>query len=52
MIGELGDRGKGSGIEVKRPTAKVWTVPDGQVVRWEYGFKDGIEALEAAGLRE
>ena len=41
VIGELVGSGKGSGIEVKRPTAQVWTVPDGQAARWEYGFKDG-----------
>ena len=52
VIGELVGRGKGSGIEVKRPTAQIWTVRNGQVVRWEYGFKDRIDALAAAGLRE
>jgi ketosteroid isomerase-like protein len=44
--------GKGSGIEVHRPVADVFTLPDGRVVRAEFGFTDRAEALEAAGLSE
>ena len=60
-IEEIGDQvltiernratGKRSGVAVDMPTASVWTLRDGKVVRWEgYGTPD--EALEAVGLRE
>jgi uncharacterized protein len=52
VIGRLVGKGKGSGVEVERPTAQVWTVRAGRVVRWEYGYRERSDALEAAGLRE
>jgi len=41
----------GSGIEVQAPTAHVFTVHEGRVVRWELGYTERREALEAAGVR-
>lgn len=52
VIGRLLGKGKGSGVEVQRPTAQVWTLRGGRVVRWEVGYTDRAKALEAAGLRE
>jgi ketosteroid isomerase-like protein len=47
---ELG-RGRASGIEVQsRPTAHLWTLRDGCVVRFEV-FWEREEGLRAAGLR-
>jgi uncharacterized protein len=51
-IGRWVGKGKGSGIEVQQPVADVFTLHDGRVVRFELGFTDRAEALEAAGLRE
>jgi ketosteroid isomerase-like protein len=52
VIGQLVGRGKGSGVEVERPTAHVWTVRNGRVVRWVLNYTNRSEALEAAGLEE
>jgi ketosteroid isomerase-like protein len=52
VIGRLVGKGKGSGVEVARPTGQVWTLRDGRVVRWEIGYTDLSQALEAVGLRE
>jgi hypothetical protein len=52
VIGDWIGKGKGSGIEVRQPTAHVFTVDAGRVVRWELGYSDPAEALEAAGLSE
>jgi len=50
VVREFG-RGKGSGIEVERPTAGVWTLRDGKAVRIRF-YAGKAEALEAAGLSE
>jgi ketosteroid isomerase-like protein len=50
VVREFG-RGKGSGIEVERPTAGVWTMRDGKAVRIRF-YPGKAEALEAAGLSE
>jgi ketosteroid isomerase-like protein len=50
VLREFG-RGKGSGIEVERPTAGVWTLRDGKAVRIRF-YAGKAEALEAAGLSE
>ena len=50
VLREFG-RGKGSGIEVERPTAGVWTLCDGKAVRIRF-YAGKAEALEAAGLTE
>ena len=50
VLREFG-RGKGSGIEVERPTAGVWTLRDGKAVRIRF-YAGKADALEAAGLRE
>jgi ketosteroid isomerase-like protein len=42
-------RGKGSGVEVERRSAIVWTVRDGKIVRME-SFADTDAARKAAGL--
>jgi ketosteroid isomerase-like protein len=44
-------RGRASGIEVQsRPTAHLWTMRDGRVVRFEV-YWDREEGLRAAGIR-
>ena len=52
VIGRLVGKGKGSGVEVDRPNAQIWTLRDGRVMRLAYGFTNRTEALEAAGLLE
>ena len=42
-------RGKGSGIELARPTAGVWTVRDDKVVHIRF-YENRAAALEALGL--
>jgi ketosteroid isomerase-like protein len=44
-------RGKGSGIEVNRRDAMVWTMRDGITVRIDY-YNSEAQALEAVGLSE
>jgi ketosteroid isomerase-like protein len=51
VIGDWVGKGKGSGIEVRQPTAHLFIVDAGRIVRWELGYSDA-EALEAAGLSE
>ncbi|HWG08397.1 MAG TPA: nuclear transport factor 2 family protein [Solirubrobacteraceae bacterium] len=43
-----GGRGRGSGVEVERQTAMVWTVQNGQATALRF-FRDRDAALEAAG---
>ena len=52
VMGRLVGKGKGSGVEVEQPLAQVITVHDGRVVRWDLGYADRRDALEAAGLSE
>ena len=52
VVGRMHARGKGSGVEVDRSFASIWTIRGGRVVRWELGYDDRRAALEAAGLRE
>jgi ketosteroid isomerase-like protein len=42
-------RGRGSGIEIERRTAMVWTVREGRATALRF-FRDRGAALEAAGL--
>jgi ketosteroid isomerase-like protein len=51
VIGDWVVRGKGSGVEVRQPTAHVFTVDAGRVLRWELGHSHG-GPLAAAGLSE
>jgi ketosteroid isomerase-like protein len=44
-------RGRGSGVEVTRTYATIWTLRDGQGTRLEVGL-DTDEALKAVGLEE
>jgi ketosteroid isomerase-like protein len=44
-------RGQGSGVEVERRTAIVWTVREGRAIALRF-FRDRREALEAVGLAE
>ena len=44
-------RGKGSGVQLDRRWAQIWTFHRGRVIRWEL-FPDKSEALEAVGPRE
>jgi ketosteroid isomerase-like protein len=43
-------KGRGSGVEVERRTAMVWTVREGRATAVRF-FRDRNEALEAVGLR-
>jgi ketosteroid isomerase-like protein len=52
VIGDWIGKGKGSGIEVRQPTAHVFTLDAGRIVRWELGYSDAAIALEAVGLGE
>ncbi len=47
LVREFG-RGKGSGIEVERPTAGMWTIRDRKAVRIRF-YPDRDAALEALG---
>ena len=52
-VSQLVGKGKGSGVEVTRTSsAQLATIRNGRIVRWEIGFTDRAEALEAAGVRE
>ncbi|HEY6638617.1 MAG TPA: nuclear transport factor 2 family protein [Solirubrobacterales bacterium] len=51
VIGDWIGKGRGSGIEVRQPTAHLFTVDAGRVVRWNLGHSEA-GALEAAGLSE
>ena len=44
-------RGKGSGLEMARDVAMVWTVREGRAMSVRF-YTDRDEALEATGLRE
>jgi ketosteroid isomerase-like protein len=46
-----GGRGRGSGVEVVKPTAHVWTILNGKAVRME-SYWERSDALKAAGLSE
>jgi ketosteroid isomerase-like protein len=50
-VGIDSGRGRGSGVEVERLIAGVWTIREGKVVRVAW-FATRKEALEAAGLSE
>ena len=50
LVRESG-RGKGSGIELERGTAGVWTLRDGKVVQIRF-YERREAALEALGLKE
>jgi ketosteroid isomerase-like protein len=52
VIGRWVGKGRGSGIEVQRPVAHVFTLHDGRVVRVELGYTGRGDALEATGLSE
>ena len=43
-------RGRGSGVEIDRKTAMIWTVRDGKALRLRF-YREPKEALEAVGLR-
>ena len=50
-VGTNVGRGRGSGVQVERPIAGVWTIRTGKVVQVVW-FSTRSEALEAAGLSE
>jgi ketosteroid isomerase-like protein len=52
VVGRLVAKGRGSGVEAESPTAQVFTVREGRVVRWEFGYADRADALKAVGLAE
>jgi ketosteroid isomerase-like protein len=49
LVFQLTARGRGSGVEVKRRDAMVFTMRDGKTSRLDY-FNNVPDALEAAGL--
>jgi uncharacterized protein len=51
VVARLTARGRGSGVEVNRRDALVYTVRDGKTTRLDY-YNDESEALESIGLRE
>ena len=51
LIFQMTAKGKGSGVEVKRRDAMVWTVGDGKTVRLDY-YNNEAQALQAVGLSE
>jgi uncharacterized protein len=48
----IAGRGRGSGIEVEMHVFNVWMLRDGKVLRYEGGYRERSEALQAAGLSE
>jgi len=44
-------RGRGSGVEIDRKTAMIWTLRGGKALRLRF-YREPENALEAAGLRE
>ena len=52
VIGRLIGKGRGSGVEVERFNGQVFTVREGRLVRFEFGFTDREALLEAAGPSE
>ena len=48
---EMKATGRGSGVEIDREDALVYTLREGKHVRLDY-FNNRQQALEAAGLRE
>jgi ketosteroid isomerase-like protein len=51
VTGRMVGKGRGSGVEVERDFAGIWTVRDGRIVRWEI-CTNRAEALDAVGLSE
>jgi ketosteroid isomerase-like protein len=51
FIFQLTARGRGSGVEVKRRDAMVWTARDRKMIRLDY-YNNEAQALEAAGVTE
>jgi ketosteroid isomerase-like protein len=51
VAGRMVGKGKGSGVEVGRDFAGIWTVRHGRIVRWDI-CRDRAEALEEVGLSE
>lgn len=49
VLGREIGRGKGSGVPIERPLAQVWTLHQGQIIRWAV-FSDRDSALRAAGV--
>ena len=50
-VGTLRGRGRGSGVDIERSIALIWTIIEGRVIRFEWFLGSG-EVLEAAGLPE
>jgi ketosteroid isomerase-like protein len=44
-------RGRGSGVEIDRKTAMIWTLRGGKALRLRF-YREPKSALEAVGLRE
>ena len=52
VIVRIVGKGKGSGAEVRQQSAQIWVLRDGRIARWEVGYADRQQALEAVGLSE
>jgi ketosteroid isomerase-like protein len=51
VTGRMIGKGKGSGVQVERDFAGIWTVHHGRIVRWDI-CSDRAQALKSAGLAE
>jgi ketosteroid isomerase-like protein len=51
VTGRMVGKGKGSGVEVGRDFAGIWTVRNRRIVRWDI-CRNRAEALEAVGLSD
>ena len=49
VVGDMGGRGRTSGLEVQTEESHLWMLQDGRIVRMQM-FLDRGEALAAAGL--
>ena len=51
VLGRILAEGDASGVPIELKTAHVWTIRDGRAIS-VHVYRDGAEALEAAGLSE
>jgi ketosteroid isomerase-like protein len=51
VIATMRGHGSASGVEIERRHGAVWTIRDGQAIRFQW-FYEPDDALEAVGLRE
>ena len=49
VVGHLVGKGKASGVEVRQPIARIWTVRDGRIVRAELGYTTAAKPSKPPG---